>query len=301
MLRLVTYKDAGQLGNCLYRMANLIAFARENDFVLYDLGFSKHGYSSCFEATHRQPLIRYPAFVNLPFNAFFLQKSVRRIFRHLVHYGIVKIPEISDGGKEYHLDAHTFADLNLSFASLYGVHFCADALVRKHADYLRTYLVPKRNLLLKVKTLHEKIKQGAEVTIGVHIRRGDFKDWAGGRFFFPVDTYVRIMREVASYMDGKTVKFIVFGNGDESVVNSVFNGLDVESVCGSPVEDIYHLSLCDLMIGTMYSSFSGWASFWGKVPLLRVRTHDQPAVLDDFRVVEVLNDSFEHNEAECNR
>lgn len=289
MLRLINYQGGEQLGNCLYRMANFIAFALEHDCVLYDLDFAKEGYSSWFAATCRQPILRYPRLPNLPFSAFFLQKYTRKIFRHLTHYGVINIPELNHSEKDLCFTAHELAALGSGTFSIYRVRLCVRDLVLKHADSLRQYLMPKEKIRLTVETLHRQLRQGFDLAVGVHIRLGDFKEWMEGRFFFPVEVYARIMGNVSAQMSDKKIKFIVFGNGDKSVTIDAFKGLNVDCVCGTPVEDLYHLSLCDLMIGTMHSSFSGWASFFGQVPLLRVHDENQPVSLGDFRAVESLH------------
>lgn len=295
MARIVIHEALGQLGNCLYRLANLIVFARENGFVVYDLSFSNSGYASGFEKTYRQPLIRYPAAVELPCSAYLVQKHVRKMYRYMIRYGWVRMKEVSDDGQQFNLDSLKGVELDSKTIALHGVHFQADELVRKHADYIRNYLAPRRRIKRKITKLHREMRQNAELVVGVHIRLGDFKEWMGGRFYFQVDTYVKSMKDLADHFGMKRIKFIVFGNGNEVVENHDYSGLDVAFARGRPTEDIYHLSLCDLLIGTMYSTFSGWASFYGEVPILRIYERDQSFRMEDFNVVEVLNNTFTHN------
>ena len=48
-----------------------------------------------------------------------------------------------------------------------------------------------------------------------------------------------------------------------------------------PVSALHAMSLCDYIIGPP-STFSGWASFMGRVPRLQLKSRDQAVRLEDF-------------------
>jgi hypothetical protein len=49
------------------------------------------------------------------------------------------------------------------------------------------------------------------------------------------------------------------------------------------IEDMYALAACDYLIG-VHSTYSGWASFYGRVPLFNLTDPAQVLTLDQFRV-----------------
>ena len=60
---------------------------------------------------------------------------------------------------------------------------------------------------------------------------------------------------------------------------------------GVAVEDLYALAGCDLLIGPP-STFTQWASFYGKVPLYHAWSPDAAPTRDDFAVADLGLISF---------
>ncbi len=67
----------------------------------------------------------------------------------------------------------------------------------------------------------------------------------------------------------------------------MFSKLQVTFGTGDLIEDMYALASCDYLIGPP-STFTMWASFYGKVPLNIIRRSDQSQQLSDFIVLEGL-------------
>jgi len=133
----------------------------------------------------------------------------------------------------------------------------------KHAEKIREYfrLVP---------VLEERVQQHVAqcrsegvTLVGVHIRHGDYLTAGGGTYFYETSHYADLMRKIAE-APGKRVRFLVCS--DEPVRPEDFCGLDIRVGPGSAIEDMYALAACDYIMGPP-SSFSGWASFYGQVPL----------------------------------
>ncbi len=119
--------------------------------------------------------------------------------------------------------------------------------------------------------------------IGVHIRRGDYKDWEGGKYYFEWEEYRDIMLQLAKvYIEKKPAFFI---STNEKYDKSVFEGLTLVSAhCTSAIHDLYGLSCCDRIIGPL-SSFSRWASFYGNVPLCFIEREKMRYSETDFSVI----------------
>jgi Glycosyl transferase family 11. len=99
------------------------------------------------------------------------------------------------------------------------------------------------------------------VIVGVHIRRGDYKEWLDGIYYFSDEAYSRAMKDLEKQLleKGEKVKFLICSN--EKINLNSFSELDCFIIPESSSEkDLYALSKSDYIIGPP-SSFSQWASF----------------------------------------
>lgn len=137
------------------------------------------------------------------------------------------------------------------------------ASLEKHADLVRAFFQP-RNVTNAEKALG-KMREGGGVVVGVHIRRGDYKDFEGGRYYYEDDVYERNKKSVGDEIvkSGNTPKFVMFPYR-------------------SAVEDQWMMSHCDYLMGPP-STFTMWASFMGKVPLGIIMDKSQTLALADFK------------------
>jgi hypothetical protein len=157
----------------------------------------------------------------------------------------------------------------------------APALVKKHGDKIRAYFRPLEPCESAVAAAVEPLHRQADVVIGVHIRQGDYRDWQGGKFFFPASRYAAWMHELVAQFPNRKVGFFVCS--DEPRDAGEFPGLKVRLGAGSAVADVYALARCDYILGPK-STFTQWASFYGEKPLLQVCDSQEPAKLEKFRV-----------------
>ncbi|MBP5722772.1 MAG: hypothetical protein J6X18_04245 [Bacteroidales bacterium] len=78
----------------------------------------------------------------------------------------------------------------------------------------------------------------------------------------------------------KECVFLMFSNED---LNDSFDSFNVIYSKEQWYVDQYIMSLCDYIIGPP-SSFSGWASYMGDVPLYQIRDTKHLLSLEDFKV-----------------
>jgi hypothetical protein len=119
--------------------------------------------------------------------------------------------------------------------------------------------------------------------VGVHIRHGDYKQWAGGKYFYSASDYEGLMRRAVALLPGRRVGFLVCSN--DTVDITAFGDLHVYSGSGHIVEDMYAFSLCDYVMGPP-STYTMWASFYGNVPLYWVYSISKSFSLDNFLELE---------------
>lgn len=128
------------------------------------------------------------------------------------------------------------------------------------------------------------------ITVGVHIRRGDYKDWCGGAYYYSDEVYVRIMQELAAEAKekGKKIRFMICSNEPFEAKQTDLNTIKIPNADG--ITDLYGLSSCDYIVGPP-SSYSQWASYYGHVPMCLILNEEQKVSLKDFSPI-VRMDTF---------
>ena len=293
---LVIAARCGRLANRLVLFANVIAFAQEHGFRL--INFTFHSYAHLFESTRHDIYCQHPPparpglFDRLPGVSAAIRTT--RLFYHVTRAAGVlngycplwgervltfREPHGSLVSLEDPQLADRFGKCRLVF--LFGWTFRAPTLVEQQAPRLREYFRIRAEDELASRQVVEALRHRAELVIGVHIRQGDYQDWRGGKYYFPISQYQSWMGQLTRQFSGRKLAFLVCSN--EARQAQEFPGLDVGFATGVPVQDLYALARCDYVMGPV-SSFSQWASFYGKVPLLHLRNAQMPVELDQFRV-----------------
>ncbi len=113
--------------------------------------------------------------------------------------------------------------------------------------------------------------------VGIHVRRGDYKTWIGGKYFYSNAEYYAKMKCIASQLD--ECLFIIVSN--EELIFDDEENLNIIYAKGSSAEDIFLLSHCKYILGPP-STFSSWAAFLGNQDLLFMETKDEDVSLDRF-------------------
>lgn len=172
-------------------------------------------------------------------------------------------------------------------------HIQKNLLLPEYHEQIRLLFRPKKAITEKIKQQIQAQRAKHEVIIGVHIRRSDYRWFKGGAYFFEDSTYYKYMAELEAELRaaGKSVSFLLCS--DEKLNPAHFNGLHTFQVSGSlDVADLYALGLTDYIVGAP-STFSMWASFYGKVPLRFLQFKDEKITLNQFSVI-VSQDVFEN-------
>lgn len=123
----------------------------------------------------------------------------------------------------------------------------------------------------------------APLRLGVHIRRGDYKTFNGGRFFYSDEQYVGVIKQFLLLHPEKPVAVYICGNDpslDKDYYRQQLTGTGkVRSAFlsfpdGNPGEDLCLLSQCDYLIGPP-STFTLAAAMYHDVPLCWLKDINQ--------------------------
>ena len=286
---IVIANKPGQLGNRLFVFAHFIAFAIEHGITVSDPAFDE--YARLFPATERDIFCRYPRRRSLIPPVPFLRTIVFQLVRFFATVAARLPSRMPKPWGLIRLGWRTSLDLSEpDFVSIardrrvvivQGWLFQSGSLLAKHSNEVRDFFRPHRTTLGTVTTLTQKARADADLLIGVHLRRGDYRRFLHGRYFFTTEDYAQVMRSAAALFPSKRVRFLLVS--DEALNPESFSDLDVVFGSGEEIEDVIALSLCDLLMGPP-STFSMWASFFGKVPLYMVQEVARVPTEADFRI-----------------
>lgn len=101
--------------------------------------------------------------------------------------------------------------------------------------------------------------------IAVHMRRGDYKTFSNGEYYYSDNEYINWMEQLSIQNDN--ILFYLFSNEmiDESHFTST--NINFNVIRGDKFSDLYRMSQCDYIMGPP-SSFSVWAARFGNKKLL---------------------------------
>ncbi len=304
---IVIARNYGQLGNRLILASHLIAAAREYNVALFNPSFVE--YASYFPSTQNDLWCRYtrhlstndqglgpvgrpvlPAYwqrKSLYHSVYLLGRTLAHLRLHRYPLNVIRLGHEGDCDvttNEFRCQAQSIRPLLCS-----GWLFDAKHLLVKHAEAIRDYfqIIPKHQDA--VETLVSGIRSKSELVVGVHLRLGDYSKFRGGRYFYPVHRYVAAMHRIRRQFQGRSISFLVCSN--VNLDREDFGDLDVHFGTGHLVEDMYSFAKCDHLVGPP-SSYTGWASFMGGVPLHRMTSSQEG--FEDFANVPVptINNSL---------
>lgn len=284
---IIVIGKTGQTANRLFLFAHLVAFAAEHGLRVSSPAFDEYG--RYFEGTHRDLFSRFPAQASLlaptPARRLRLYKALIFLVTRLSNVRLPKLAALFylDGLNYCELSSPEFQAAVKGYTLLFvsGWRFLDLALFDKHADQIRRFFQPVAVHRENVAALIGSCRDGADVLIGVHIRRGDYKEFSGGRYFYSHQDYAGLMHRVEALFPGQQVRFLICSN--ETVPAEFFQDFDYRLSTNHLVEDMYALADCDYLLGPE-STYTMWASFYGQVPLYQVYDLEKPFTRDSFTI-----------------
>lgn len=286
---LIIANKPGQLGNRLIIFARMIAYACEHHLKVINPAFDE--YAHLFENTYASTLCGFPqrqsSLSALSFMrgiAFKLHYYIARIIDNLKLRNAFLACIYLDWDEKIDLDYESLP--HATFVWLQGWGFRGKEIVKKHQDQIRNYFEPTKEHVFNINEYYKtNIGSADQLVIGVHIRQGDYEHFEGGKYFYTIDKYLSFLDQLKVLFFNRNIKFVICSNVNHN--SSVFKNFDVVMGPGHIIEDMYLLAKCDYIIGPP-STYTMWASFYGKVPLLHVKTSTQVIMsISDFEICEL--------------
>lgn len=283
----------GQLGNMLFLFSHFIARAHESGFSVSNPAFED--YADCFPTTAPDLFSRFPQVKSATRSSrwrrhwFYLISNfaVRALAKLGGKLGFLRTITLYDWNAEFSLADPAFIELARSRAVVLirGWGFRDAECLKRHSERIRDFFQPFEHNQRNIEELITRARQDADLLVGVHIRHGIIHFENTRKHFYTAKRYAEMMEEVRSLFPGRRVNFLICSDWPQDP--QMFSELRVTFGTGDLIEDMYAFARCDYLIGPP-STFTMWASFYGKVPLNVIRRSDQPQQLNDFIVLEGL-------------
>ena len=271
---------AGRLGNRLFQGAHFIGNALSKGYRLLNPSLGE--YAHLFEGSSRDPLCAYPENWGDEEPEFASQyRDVLYKGTHLLGLIVATglVPAMStidirrfdenDQG-EVDLNGSVFGELLQSKKLIFpmGWKFCDHIVLTQYRAQILRYFTPVESVRQPAERIVEHARERADLLVGVHIRQADYRTWKNGIHFYETERYVQWMRDILDSNPLKRVAFLICASNH--LDESLFSRVPFVKGPGFPAGDLHALSLCDKIIGPP-STFSGWASYYGGVPLCVLR------------------------------
>lgn len=118
-----------------------------------------------------------------------------------------------------------------------------------------------------------------KIAIGVHIRRGDYKVWKDGKYYYSLQFYADLIKfYIINY---PSARIIICSN--EDIETSIPANNNIVFSNSNFISDLWILAQCDYIIGPP-STFNAWASFSGNKPLYTIKSKEELPPLDNFKI-----------------
>jgi hypothetical protein len=274
---LIVCSKEGQLCNRLFHFSHIASFAKENNEILWYPYICE--YSNFFKILRTDQLKKHKIII---YSNPFLQWMLKIIRWVLIRIPSKKIMIYNDLENEINLNSFKGDSHRLLFLS--GWLLRDNISFSKNNSYIKNIFQFNDEVVQNVDEQLKKIKKSNVLLIGIHIRRGDYASFEGGKYFYDAHIYKDKIHQLKNlYRNEKNIHFIISTNDYNFVNSNMLYGADITHNHGTEESDLYCLSQCDLIIGPP-STFSAWASFFGSVPLLHITHENQIIQKSDFKI-----------------
>ncbi|MDG2198351.1 MAG: alpha-1,2-fucosyltransferase [SAR324 cluster bacterium] len=295
---IIISKKTGRLGNRLQLYAHWLAFALEKDLRLLNPAFAE--YSLFFQGTADQRWGKFPKDQDTvspsETSREWIYWSNRAAYKLAKPLAISKNAGIrvakAQSSKLIQTDSlwNDFIQESWNILFTQGLHFYSPGewFVR-HGDTIRSFLAPLNCYQEKATQFVTQIKLHTDLLVGVHLRQTDYQEFVGGRFFYSLNQYLMKMLEIRKLYHPRSCTFLICS--DVSWQGSLKQDLQCFSGPGTVIGDLIALSKCDLILGPP-STFSGWAAWYGKVPIHFLENPTISLALDSFEILPYPHGAF---------
>lgn len=274
----------GRLANRLFHFSHFLSNAYEYKYTLYYPFFKE--YYKFFELNDSSAILDIEYLPKAPNTNLILRRTIQRIIQLLISLKLTNNPVyriiIPFPKSTFDLSNHDFIkESKFKIVIPYGFAFRDYYSFNKHQDLIRKYFKLNEPYLSNVRNTTSN-KDKRKKLIGIHMRKGDYKNWRSGKYYYEDEKYVTILYQIEKLFS-EEICFLICS--DQKIDLVKFKQFDIKICAGSAVEDLYSLANCDYIVGPP-STYSAWASFYGLKPIYHIYDPEHKISISDFKVFE---------------
>lgn len=276
---IIVCNKEGQLCNRLFHFAHFLSFAVENNEYLWYPYIKEYSY--LFNDIKGAKIPRSKIFIYSNFYIVFILRLLRWFFLKIPNNFIIN----NNSNKIINLSFYASSRIRILFLS--GWLFRDNLSLRKHKHFILDILKFNDDISNEGDLIISRLRTHKDIfLIGIHIRRGDYVNFENGKYFYGAEVYSEKIEQIRKLDLGvKIKKFIIFTNDHTILSDDLLVASDIFQSKSNEGLDLYCLSKCDLIVGPP-STFSGWASFYGSVPIQFIETVDTIINPEKFTIIE---------------
>lgn len=265
----IIYDEWGQMCNRLWQYIDQVAWAMKNNEKVVSLFWDPS--LNDFDNLRNNPYIKFPLYIRV-FQKGKTGDLYRRTLIKLLHNHVVQ----GIFAKPF-FQKHGFVNSN--------------TIMFRHEYYPEVWeqekglFAPSTAIAERIDAEFDHCRQNSTGKIvGIHLRKGDYKDYYDGFYYYEDEEYADFMRQMVKLLGEDTYFFIASNEKIDKDHFKEFHMMDSHNT--KAAEDMYCLSKCDYIMGP-FSTFSGWASFYGQVPYYYFRRKAK-ITLSDFHIIQFM-------------
>ena len=157
-----------------------------------------------------------------------------------------------------------------------------------HREEIKTLFAFKPGIIKRVNKRLPSPEKNV-VRLGVHIRRGDYKRWMDGNYYYSDEDFIKVVKSFCTLFSENAIEILMVSNEKNLPHEKYITSLPakIHFLSGSPTEDLYALSTCDYLIGPP-STFSLMAAFYNDSNLYWILDKNRPLEKESFRKFDCL-------------
>ena len=155
------------------------------------------------------------------------------------------------------------------------------------------YLAPKEEYQIYADGIIKDIKDGRDVhLIALHMRRGDYKNWRGGKYYFDENNYIKWINDIVVEF-GNNACVLLFTNEkfDIERARREVKYKDIYLMKGNAVQDLTTMSKCEYIVGPP-STYSEMAAYYGNAMYLNLYNKEQNIRLKEFKTLREIYEAY---------
>jgi len=272
--KLYNFDFQGQLGNQLFALSHMIPLCIENNITLIAPSFSK--YAKFFnESASFNQFVSVNVIENRIGNILlvYMVKTARfycfplfvLFLKVLERFGFIIFVNLDD---DWNLCKEKIVQPSKkSIVSIGWLYRDYDKIL-DYSELIKTVFKPNDRWFSDSKRILEKKMFDEKISVGIHIRKGDYKSFNGGKWYYADSNYKDLLRNILNTLNNNVYLIIC---SDEIISDDLIIEDCISKGPGFLISDLYALSFCDIVIGPP-STFSGWATWYGGGKLLHIES-----------------------------